>query len=199
MQCPKDNHIFETVQLADVSVALCPNCSGIWLERGELKKLTNHLLFPDETDIDQLLAALDTPANGKTTPSDFWLETNYECPNEGTLLRKHYFAGTDIGIDQCQYCWGFWLDGDEMQAIAAEVAHDAATDPRGRVVFRPIRRKERNMPGPVAIMKAPFKASQFLINPAFRLFVIGTFIFQTLLDNVDIIESKILEEKNDIS
>ena len=36
-------------------------------------------------------------------------------------MKKHYFAGTLIGLDQCQVCKGFWLDGGELQAIAEEV------------------------------------------------------------------------------
>ena len=50
-------------------------------------------------------------------------------------MQKHYFAGTTIGLDQCQVCKGFWFDGGELQAVAAQVVPNAREE-AGRLLIR---------------------------------------------------------------
>ncbi|MDZ4108573.1 MAG: zf-TFIIB domain-containing protein [Brevundimonas sp.] len=37
--CPNDNGSMQTVDRAGVQFDMCPNCRGVWLDRGELEKL----------------------------------------------------------------------------------------------------------------------------------------------------------------
>ncbi len=37
--CPNDNAAMQTVKRASVEFDMCPQCRGVWLDRGELEKL----------------------------------------------------------------------------------------------------------------------------------------------------------------
>lgn len=37
--CPNDNGPMQSVQRSGVEFDMCPNCRGVWLDRGELEKL----------------------------------------------------------------------------------------------------------------------------------------------------------------
>jgi Zn-finger nucleic acid-binding protein len=37
--CPNDNGSMQTIDRAGVQFDMCPNCRGVWLDRGELEKL----------------------------------------------------------------------------------------------------------------------------------------------------------------
>ncbi len=37
--CPNDNGPMQTVQRSGVEFDMCPQCRGVWLDRGELEKL----------------------------------------------------------------------------------------------------------------------------------------------------------------
>jgi Zn-finger nucleic acid-binding protein len=37
--CPNDNAAMQTLQRDGVEFDMCPNCRGVWLDRGELEKI----------------------------------------------------------------------------------------------------------------------------------------------------------------
>lgn len=37
--CPNDNSSMQTVERSGVQFDMCPNCRGVWLDRGELENL----------------------------------------------------------------------------------------------------------------------------------------------------------------
>ena len=39
MNCPQDNSVMETVTKEGITIDHCPNCHGIWMDRGELDKI----------------------------------------------------------------------------------------------------------------------------------------------------------------
>ena len=39
LMCPKDNAPMQTLDRNGVQFDMCPNCRGVWLDRGELEKL----------------------------------------------------------------------------------------------------------------------------------------------------------------
>lgn len=131
MLCPKDNVVCDTRQLDGVEVDVCPKCQGVWLEQTEVQKLVRYLALPEHTDVDELLEKWENSGCGTTTPGDFWQEAKLICPKEGAQMQKHYFAGTGVGIDQCQVCKGFWLDGGELQAVAKLAAPNPAEEKIG--------------------------------------------------------------------
>lgn len=147
MLCPKDNVVCDPILLQDVEVDVCPKCQGVWLEQLEVRKLIRHFTIPDHSDVDELLSTWERVEYTGTIPKDFWREDKLLCPRDGAQMSKHYFAGTLIGVDQCQLCKGFWLDGGELQAIAEEVQPnpviDAAIAELGRESQKAIAEQQR--------------------------------------------------------
>lgn len=39
LMCPNDNAAMQTLQRDGVEFDMCPNCRGVWLDRGELEKI----------------------------------------------------------------------------------------------------------------------------------------------------------------
>ncbi len=39
LMCPNDNAAMQTLERGGVQFDMCPNCRGVWLDRGELEKL----------------------------------------------------------------------------------------------------------------------------------------------------------------
>lgn len=39
LMCPNDNAAMQTLERSGVQFDMCPNCRGVWLDRGELEKL----------------------------------------------------------------------------------------------------------------------------------------------------------------
>ena len=37
--CPNDNTAMQVVKRGDVELDICPQCRGVWLDRGELDKI----------------------------------------------------------------------------------------------------------------------------------------------------------------
>ncbi len=48
--CPNDNGPMQTVQRSGVEFDMCPNCRGVWLDRGELEKLLAAARDPAPSD-----------------------------------------------------------------------------------------------------------------------------------------------------
>lgn len=81
----------------------CPNCHGIYLDEGELKRLTG------KRNVHQLI----TEYLGVDAGSDL------VCPRCGGLMDDEHFEGAEgkVTIDVCISCHGVWLDAGELEAI----------------------------------------------------------------------------------
>lgn len=112
MLCPKDNVVCNVRHLDDVEVDICPKCQGVWLEQQEVRNLIRHFSLPKYSSADELLAEWKTLENSGTPPENFWTEDKLTCTKDGSQMQKHYLAGSKIGVDQCQLCKGYWLDGE---------------------------------------------------------------------------------------
>lgn len=42
LMCPNDNTAMQTIERNGVELDICPECRGVWLDRGELEKLLEH-------------------------------------------------------------------------------------------------------------------------------------------------------------
>lgn len=83
----------------------CESCGGLWLDRGELDKMGYQIQGDIELCSEEEI--------GKNS------ETNKSCPRcNGLPLHKVQFLGySDIQLDRCRNCGGFWLDGGKLQQI----------------------------------------------------------------------------------
>ena len=102
--CVKCDSILDRGTYAGVEVDLCPKCGGLWLDKGELEKLS---AAPQTEELKRML--LGDPKS-KPSPSDL----TTACPAcTGTL--KEVVLGP-IKVDFCSRCGGLWLDRGELDA-----------------------------------------------------------------------------------
>jgi Zn-finger nucleic acid-binding protein len=108
-----------------LEVDLCPQCGGLWLDRGEITRAAR---LP-QSEIDRLRALLTesngTPVLGESAPL-------VPCPAcEGEL--SEVMLG-NVHVDYCSTCHGIFLDRGELEeALTAARARDATAT--GRQVF----------------------------------------------------------------
>jgi Zn-finger nucleic acid-binding protein len=136
MLCPRHNVVCDTVVLKSITVEVCPVCQGIWIEQYEMRKLVQYFSVPAiGLSEEQLARWEEVVGNPETAPKDFWQEDILVCPFDGVQMKKHYFAGTTIGLDQCPLCKRFWIDGPEVMAIAKAVGPDPVQDAMGGFIL----------------------------------------------------------------
>lgn len=137
MQCPRDHHPLGRETLHDVAIDVCSHCDGVWLDRDELGKLVRSLSVEEVGKGEELWQMWqEFDSDGHTLPKDFWQEEYLTCPNHRVQMKKHYFAGSTIGVDHCEVCGGFWLAGEELAAIAKYVEPNPTLDRAGRLMVR---------------------------------------------------------------
>jgi Zn-finger nucleic acid-binding protein len=105
MQCPKCFHTLETKKFGDVEVEQCPNCQGVWLDIGELRRVrlqkTTHRSSPtsDSNRFDTITAPCP------------------HCGGEGHMTRLSDLERPDVMMESCPVCYGIWLDGGELDKL----------------------------------------------------------------------------------
>lgn len=120
VNCPRDGAALERREVHARPIDVCPTCGGMYLQRGELRKVA------DDTagDVEFSTVELDSLEHADATAS-------ISCPHDGQSMQKVEFnIETDIILDHCLACHGFWVDGDELTRINAEIArlNDAAKE-----------------------------------------------------------------------
>ncbi|MCA9355870.1 zf-TFIIB domain-containing protein [Candidatus Kaiserbacteria bacterium] len=183
MLCPKDNVVCNVRHLDDVEVDTCPKCQGVWLEQQEVRNLIRHFSFPKYSSADELLAEWKTLENSGTPPENFWIEDKLTCTKDGSQMQKHYLAGSKIGVDQCQLCKGFWLDGGELKAVASYVGPDPESDRIGRLMLRDWDLAKTGLDATklVDVISVSLLASG---KPTYALYIIGELIIRLIIDKV---------------
>ncbi|UCC22006.1 MAG: zf-TFIIB domain-containing protein [Planctomycetota bacterium] len=106
MDCPVCKNAMITLELADVEVDYCSDCSGIWLDAGELELL---LGAPEQSG--QLLNSLKIDSQ--------CAEKRRKCPICLKKMQKIVVgeAKPVLLIDKCAKGDGLWFDKGELQDI----------------------------------------------------------------------------------
>ena len=89
----------------NIEIDICPKCNGIWLDRGELKKV-----IKDKEVTDYLTKNIGLKSHSPLI-----------CPRCRNLMDLE--KAEDVEVDVCLKCRGVWLDADEMQGLK-EVPED---------------------------------------------------------------------------
>ena len=112
MRCPRCHRPQELEKLlGDAEAFTCNRCGGIFFTAGELDRLA----APHQGNLEYTTVDHDSG----THPDRFGPAS---CPQDGTGMRKVDFnIYTDIILDFCPDCGGFWLDGGELQRINSVV------------------------------------------------------------------------------
>ena len=106
MDCPVCNNAMITLELADVEIDYCTDCSGIWLDAGELE-----LLLDATKQAEKLLNSFKIAP--KTT------EKPRKCPICLKKMQKIIVGASEpvLLLDKCTRGDGLWFDKGELQDI----------------------------------------------------------------------------------
>jgi Zn-finger nucleic acid-binding protein len=101
------NNLVQTKK-EQIAYDICQACGSLWLDAGELDKIAF-----------QVDGSVEYCSKDKAEGIP---EATNKCPRcEDTTLDKVSFIGSDIVLDQCRNCGGFWLDGGELDLINKEL------------------------------------------------------------------------------
>ena len=103
IRCPGCNTPMEHKEEPDIVTELCPNCGGMFLDKGELNVLATGI----SGDIEYYSIDFDQPADKHPTR---------KCPkcNDQELRKINLMQFSDVIFDFCPGCEGFFLDRNEV-------------------------------------------------------------------------------------
>jgi Zn-finger nucleic acid-binding protein len=101
MDCPKcsSENLVETPALGNIPLDVCPGCSGIWFDKGELEALLKK--SQDSEDFNLI--------NPK--PKDL------KCPRCEKEMMRGGLVNPLLLVDKCDSCGGVWLDSNELRLV----------------------------------------------------------------------------------
>jgi len=111
MKCPVCRVPMYVVEYKEIELDLCPDCGGVWFDRGELD-----LLMPAEGALDA------SPAQTE--------EAGRPCPLcARTMAKLRIGPGRRVLVDSCAVC-GLWFDRHEVEDLSRDlVEHNMDVDP----------------------------------------------------------------------
>jgi Zn-finger nucleic acid-binding protein len=94
---------------AELSYDVCEKCGSLWLDAGELDKMAFQVKGSIEFSSDEEDATVQ--------------KEEKKCPRceDCCLSRVRVLGETDIVLDHCKNCGGFWLDAGELNLIDREL------------------------------------------------------------------------------
>jgi Zn-finger nucleic acid-binding protein len=121
MSCPRCNSKLDRVTAAGVELDQCTKCGGIWLDRGEMAKLT----FRAEQ---QEIQSLSDKAGYVSTLPPLKPGTKLSCPictgDQGMVTLPVGGAS----VDMCQRCGGTWMDGGVLEVALRTIVGGVQSD-----------------------------------------------------------------------
>ncbi len=98
-----------TTEKSELSYDVCEKCGSLWLDAGELDKMAFQV-----TGSIEFCSEEEDKALGKD---------QRKCPRceNFNLSRVKFLGETDIVLEHCKNCGGFWLDGGELNLVDREL------------------------------------------------------------------------------
>jgi Zn-finger nucleic acid-binding protein len=122
LACLKCTSVLDKARIDEVEVDLCPRCGGLWLDHGEIERLSRK----QQGEIDRLRRLLGSRKGPPPVPSDL----TSSCPACTSTMREVKLGGGTLTIDWCTRCKGLFLDRGEID-LALKTLQDArATMPQ---------------------------------------------------------------------
>lgn len=103
--CDSDLH---ELQLHGGHLEQCPDCGGIWLDRGELDAIV------DAEDGDVRWMDLDLWSEALEAGENV---SHRQCPNGHGPLAILRYGKSKVEVEVCPTCGGIWLDAGELDKI----------------------------------------------------------------------------------
>jgi Zn-finger nucleic acid-binding protein len=103
INCPKcaSEALVETPALGNIPLDVCPGCSGIWFNNGELEALLKQSQGSATADF-----TLINPKDG-----------DLDCPSCKNKMARGGLVNPLLLVDKCQACGGIWLDARELDLV----------------------------------------------------------------------------------
>ncbi len=112
MNCPHCKEPMIILELNEVEIDHCHDCSGIWLDAGELG-----LLLDNSEEKEKILSSFDIVS--KTG------EKKYKCPRCRKKMEKVNVGDQEhVLIDRCKYGHGLWFEKGELPKIIEMASKD---------------------------------------------------------------------------
>jgi hypothetical protein len=108
MECPVDARALETHTTHSIEVEECPQCRGLWFDKGELRKAKDEA----EPDLNWLDFDLWSDENAFEVA---W--SSRKCPECGKNMATISYGTTGETVDYCVEGHGAWLDKGEFDDI----------------------------------------------------------------------------------
>ncbi len=101
--CPKcsSEALVETPALGNIPLDVCPGCSGIWFDKGELEALLKQSQGWDSADF----SLINSMPEGLICP---------RCKNK---MSRGGLVNPLLVVDKCEACGGLWLDPHELELV----------------------------------------------------------------------------------
>ena len=103
INCPKCSSevLVETPVLGNIPLDVCPGCSGIWFEKGELEALLRQSQGGGQAD----LQLIEPKPEGQ------------DCPACKVKMSRGGLVNPLLRVDKCETCGGVWLDARELALV----------------------------------------------------------------------------------
>jgi len=123
MKCPRCKSELIVVEFDDIELDSCPECGGLWFDRGEMELLASKCGCAVE--------ALSARSGSNVE------EARLKCPTCRRTMNKSLFGqGEPVVGDVCPFCGGLWLDAGELLQVLAQGGTDLSrTRGTGSPVF----------------------------------------------------------------
>ena len=123
VKCPLCNTKTEIINLAGVELDYCYKCSGIWFDKGELKKFQDSI--SNQELCSEMIATLKELSSLKEAnePNQHMSRTDYmSCPVcSQPMLHKKFAEVSGIILDRCAK-HGTWTEQEDLSRIL-EIIH----------------------------------------------------------------------------
>ncbi len=118
INCPKCSSevLVATPALGNIPLDVCPGCSGIWFEKGELEALLKQSQGGGQADL-----RLIEPRPG-----------GHDCPSCKVKMSRGGLVNPLLLVEKCETCGGVWLDANEL-ALVKKLLGLAGADPKVKV------------------------------------------------------------------
>jgi len=115
MKCPTCNNPLKNVRYQHQAIDLCPDCGGIWFDKGELQAVVQSLISEEKVDYQTAQEAY----NPKALPCIREEHRIRMCPScHDQMDTFNYCYDSNIFLDKCSSCGGIWADKGEMKQAA---------------------------------------------------------------------------------
>ncbi|MDO8803138.1 MAG: zf-TFIIB domain-containing protein [Elusimicrobiota bacterium] len=119
--CPKcaSEALVETPAMGNIPLDVCPGCSGIWFDKGELEAMLKQSQGGVSADFD----LINPKAEGLACP---------RCKNK---MSRGGLVNPLLVVDKCPSCGGIWLDPHELDLLRKLLGLSGG--PSAETVYRP--------------------------------------------------------------